>query len=169
MRGLLAEDVVAERVAVERGAPAGEILDAGRGFGGDRFRDGFIDDAGARDLGVDGVGVRRVAFADRRSDAALGPGGGRAKAQWLGRDHGDGARRQLEGAEQACEASADDQGAVGVEDVIKSRHMFSSVRRAPDAPGSVPSKRSLPKPLWGEIVPWSFTPRLRRRPRRRAF
>ena len=67
-----------------------------------------INQPGAGLNRVCGMGFRRVAFADGGGDAALRPGR-RAFAKRGGCKHGDGFRRELQRAEQACETAADNE------------------------------------------------------------
>ena len=95
-------------VAVERNAVAEQILDARRGLAGDQLGDVAVDDAGAGGDRILDVGVDRIVGAERGGDAALGAGGRSALADRRRGDHGDGARRQLQRAEQSRQAAADD-------------------------------------------------------------
>ena len=74
MGGFAAQFEIAEIIAVEWGAPAGEVFDTGGGFSGDAFGGAVIDNTSPGHFGIDGMGVAAVAAAHRRRDAALRPG-----------------------------------------------------------------------------------------------
>ncbi len=108
VRGLAREQEAALLVAVERNAVAEQILDARRGLARDQLGDVAVDDAGAGGDRILDVGVDRIVGTERGGDAALGAGGRSALADRRRGDHGDGARRQLQRAEQSRQAAADD-------------------------------------------------------------
>ena len=122
MGGLAPEGEIAEIVAIEWRAPAGQVLDAGRGFGGDALGDAMVDNAGASYLRVLGMGVGVVAFTHGGGHTTLRPGRGCAGAQGFGGKHGNGTRRQLERGEKSGQTGPDHQCAVGIERVVESGH-----------------------------------------------
>jgi hypothetical protein len=74
MRCLARQHIAAGRVAVERRAPAGEVLDPRGRFGSHRLRDLVIDDAGAGLFGIERMGVRPVTRPDGGGYTSLSPG-----------------------------------------------------------------------------------------------
>jgi hypothetical protein len=62
-------------ITVERDAIGQEIVNARRGLAGDPECDGLIDETATDRNGIGGVRFRRIAFGDRRGDAALRPCG----------------------------------------------------------------------------------------------
>ena len=80
-----------------------------RGLARHAERDLRIDDAGAGLHRVLGVALRRIGVEHRRRDAALRPEGGGAFVDAPGVSTSDAARRELQRAEEAGEAAADDE------------------------------------------------------------
>ena len=114
MRGLAATASLPFEVAVERHAVSQQVVDAGAGLARQTERDRLVDEPGADRDRIGGVRFGAVAFGDGGGDAALRPRRRGALAERRGRNHGDRPRRQLQRAEQAGKATADDDDVVGV-------------------------------------------------------
>ena len=99
-------------IPVERHAVRQEVLDAGARLARENMGDAGVGEPRSRRDRVGRVGLRAVALANRSGDATLRPGGRRAFAERLRRQHGDRKRRKPERRKQPGQSSADDKNAV---------------------------------------------------------
>src|SRR5580693_7242402 len=113
MRGFPADRELAFEIAVEGNAVMQEITDACAGLARKTERDLLVNDAAADRDRIRGMRFGTIAIRHRRGDAALRPGAGSAFAKRRRGNQGDGTWREFQGAEQAGEATADDDDVVG--------------------------------------------------------